>query len=263
MTNQLFYYGSSILTLFKGVKNIFALVRLATCQPSDVPIEIRLRDSERFYVSSLMDAWIVKETVLDRTYETVSVPLQSDWLVVDIGAALGDYAVWAGRQLTNGRLIAVEPFPRSVKLLKENLRLNRLNNVSVAETAIGAVDGQSGLQLVTGQAVQHSTAASSAAAGSVPVRVRSLPSFFHEMGIVSCDYLKIDCEGAEYDILFNCPPIFLQKIKRICMEVHDHITPHSRHDMIAFLEKNGYRTRLTLNPVHNDLAYLFAERQTA
>jgi len=30
------------------------------------------------------------------------VPLQPDWVVVDIGAALGDYSVWAARQLKAG-----------------------------------------------------------------------------------------------------------------------------------------------------------------
>ena len=44
------------------------------------------------------------------------------------------------------------------------------------------------------------------------------------------------------------------------MEVHDGVTRFGRQDMIAFLEKNGYQTRLTLNPVHAELAYLYAER---
>jgi len=208
----------------------------------------------------LMDVWIIKETVLDRQYETISVPLQPDWLVVDIGAALGDYAVWAGRQLVTGKVFAVEPFPQSVQLLRKNLELNQVSNVTVVETAIGGQDGLSGLQLVTGQAVQHSTAAVSALAGCLAVNILSLSSFFKEMQIESCDYLKIDCEGAEYEILFKSSPETLSKIKRICMEVHDGMTPYSRQDMLSFLEANGFRTRLSLNPVHDDLAYLFAER---
>jgi FkbM family methyltransferase len=260
MTNRFTYYCGSIITLLKGVKNISALLRLATREPSDSPIEIRLCDGTCFMISTLMDAWILKETVLDRQYENVSVALQPDWLVIDVGAALGDYAVWAARQLTTGKLIAVEPYPRSVELLRDNLKLNHTENVEVVETAIGGKDGQLSLQLVTGQAVQHSTAATSTSAGSLPVSVYRLESFFAQMKIDSCDYLKLDCEGAEYDILFICSKEFLKKINRICMEVHDRITPHSRYEMIEFLEGNGYKTRLTLNPVHNELAYLYAEK---
>ena len=260
MTNRFSYYCSSVFTLFRGVKNFPALLRLATRQPSDEPIELHLRSGERFEVCTLMDAWILKETILDRQYEKVSTPVRPDWTIVDIGAALGDYAIWAARQLTSGKVIAVEPFPRSVKLLRENLKLNLVNNVEVAETALGGQDGQSGLQIVTGQAVQHSTAATISAGGTLSVGVRSLGSFFQEARIEHCDYLKIDCEGAEYDILFNCSQSELKKIDRICMEVHDAITCHSRVEMVEFLQKNGYKTRLTLNPVHDDLAYLFAER---
>jgi FkbM family methyltransferase len=250
-----------MITLFKGVKNLPALLTLATRQPSDDPIEIRLHGGEKFLVSTLMDAWILKETVLDRQYESASEPLQPQWTVIDIGAALGDYAVWAGNQLSRGRLFAIEPFPQSVRLLRENLALNQVQNVTVIESAIGGRDGKSGLQLVTGQAVQHSTAAISAQAGSVAVDVVSLDSFLKQMKIDSCDYLKIDCEGAEYDILFNSSADSLARIQRICMEVHDGITPYSRQDMLKFLEEHGFITRLTLNPVHNDLAYLFAERE--
>jgi methyltransferase, FkbM family len=260
MTNRFSYYCSSMLTLFKGVKNQAALLTLATRQPSDEPIEIRLRNGERFWVSTLMDAWILKETVLDREYEKVSLPLQPNWTVVDIGAALGDYAVWAGRQLTAGKLFAVEPFPHSVHLLRDNLALNQVTNVTVVESAIGGQDGRSGLQLVTGQAVQHSTAAIGALAGSVAVDVVSLGTFFKEMNIQTCDYLKIDCEGAEYEILFNSSAETLSRIRRICMEVHDGMTKYSRKDMIDFLENYGFTPRLTPNPVHEELAYLFAER---
>ncbi|MHC1740498.1 MAG: FkbM family methyltransferase [Anaerolineaceae bacterium] len=260
MKNRFTYYWQSLITLLKGVKNIGALLTLATRQPDEKPVKLNLKTGESFFVSTLMDAWIVKETVLDRQYEAASVPLQSDWLVIDVGAALGDYAIWAARQLITGKVIAVEPYPLSVKLLHENMLLNQTNDIEVVETAVGGKDGQMELQLVTGQSVQHSTADSRAAAGSLTVKVRSLTSLLIAMKIDAVDYLKMDCEGAEFDILFNCSPEVLNRIKRICMEIHDGVTIHSHEEMIEFLERNGYKTRLTPNPVHANLAYLYAER---
>lgn len=260
MTTAFTYYLKSIFTLIKGVKNFPALIRLATREPADAALVIDLKGEGSYFVSTLMDAWILKETILDRQYEKVSVPLGKDWTIVDIGAALGDYAVWAAKQAVNGTVYAVEPFPRSVELIRRNLAINQVKNVIVHEKAIGGQDGLSGLQLVTGQAVQHSTAAFSGAEGSMAVNISSLKSFLAEMNITRCDYLKMDCEGAEFDILFYCPPEVLQKIQRICMEVHDQVTLHTRAEMVVFLEKNGYKTRLTPNPVHKELAYLFAER---
>jgi FkbM family methyltransferase len=260
MANAFSYYLCSIFTLMKGVKNFSALIKLVTREPEDNPIELDLGTNGRYCVSTLMDAWILKETILDRQYEKVSVPLEKNWTVIDIGAALGDYAVWAAKQVPDGVVYAVEPFPQSVKIIQKNLELNHVGNVVVCEKAVGGQDGLSGLQLVTGQAVQHSTAALSGAEGSLAVNISSLRTLLNENNIAHCDYLKLDCEGAEFDILFKCPKDVLSRIQRICMEVHDRVTFYSREDMVHFLEENGYKTRLTPNPVHKELAYLYAER---
>jgi FkbM family methyltransferase len=259
MTNAFSYYISSVITLFKGVKNPLAILRLATRNPSDQPILLKLKEASSFYVVTLMDAWILKETVLDRQYEQASLPLQPDWLVVDIGAALGDYCVWAARQLSQGRVIAIEPFPQSIRLIRANLEVNQIENVTVFESAVGSSTGKATLQLVTGQAVQHSTAAEAGGSG-VAVQTVTLTSVLEQLPEGRIDYLKIDCEGAEYDILFNTPSEVLRKITRICMEVHDGMTLHDHNEMIHFLQNQGYSTRLTPNPVHAELAYLYAER---
>jgi len=44
MTNVLTYYISSIATLFTGVKNPLALIRLATRNPSDQPLLLKLKE---------------------------------------------------------------------------------------------------------------------------------------------------------------------------------------------------------------------------
>jgi len=213
-------------------------------------------------VFSLMDLWILKETLLDRQYELVSLPLQDGWTIVDIGAALGDYTVWAAKQTPHGRLIAVEPYPPSVSLLRSNLEKNHVFNVEVFAGAIAASSGSTTLQVEQGSIVQNSTAVYQKSGQGVEVKTASLDDLFAQYEISKCDYLKMDCEGGEYEILFSASVQFLAKIDRICMEVHDGMTHHNREDMIKFLEKSGYQTRLAINPVHAELAYLYAVKTT-
>ena len=78
-----------------------------------------------------MDAWIVKETNLDRDYEVHGTAIQDGWIVVDIGAGLGDFTVFAARRTPHGRVFAYEPAPDSVALLEQNLGLNGIRNVDV------------------------------------------------------------------------------------------------------------------------------------
>jgi hypothetical protein len=68
----------------------------------------------------------------------------------------------------------------------------------------------------------------------------------------------MDCEGAEYETLFNTSPATLAKIKHICLEHHDGVTPYSHVDLIRFFEQNGFTAKRIPNPVHRDLGLLYA-----
>ena len=54
----------------------------------------------------------------------------------------------------------------------------------------------------------------------------------------------MDCEGAEYDILYNCPPKYLQRIDQIAMEVHSGKKENQNIDALeTFLRKQGFSAR--------------------
>ena len=251
------YYIISIFRMIKGFSNPWVLFSLWLA-PSETHTKIlRLRNGERFEVFSLMDAWVVKETVLEGQYEQVSLPLEDGWTVMDIGAALGDYAVWAARQTSHGRVIAVEPFPLAVEVLRRNLKQNDIHNAEVVAGAAASSNGMTSLKVV-GKVVQNSTANNGAGGETLTVETFTLAELFKRTGVTCCDYLKMDCEGGEYDILFTAAEETLQQVERICMEVHDGMTSHDRGEMIRFLQQHGYQTKLTLNPVHHELAYLYA-----
>lgn len=246
--------------MLRGVKNPGVVFSLFFRRSTKYAARVNLKTGETFLVFSLMDLWILKETLLDRQYEQVSVPLQDGWTVVDIGAALGDYAVWAAKQVPHGRVIAVEPYPPSVSLLRSNIDKNHVYNVELFAGAIAAASGSTDLKVEKGHIVQNSTAAGRVTGQVIEVKTASLEDLFTQFDIKQCDYLKMDCEGGEYEILFSASMQLLANLDRICMEVHDGMTSHNREDMIEFLQKAGYQTRLTLNPVHTELAYLYAEK---
>ena len=113
---RVIYYLTSFVTLVRGVRNWPVLFRLRGQGGNGTQLE--LRDGTRFAVRSLMDAWIVKETNLDRDYEVHGATIQDGWIVVDIGAGLGDFTVFAARRTPHGRVFAYEPAPDSVALLE-------------------------------------------------------------------------------------------------------------------------------------------------
>ena len=92
---RVIYYLTSFVTLVRGVRNWPKLFGLRGQGGGETHLE--LRDGTQFTVRSLMDAWIVKETNLNRDYEVHGTAIQDGWMVVDIGAGLGEgYGLVAG-----------------------------------------------------------------------------------------------------------------------------------------------------------------------
>ncbi len=52
----------------------------------------------RMLVHNRMDAWSVKETFLDRFYSRYGTEIEPYWTIVDIGAAIGEFTVFAAQQ---------------------------------------------------------------------------------------------------------------------------------------------------------------------
>lgn len=253
--HRFLYYSRSIPTLLVGVGPTRTLLAAFLGLPLARPFEVRLRRGGlRFRVRGAMDVWIVKETCLDRDYERIGAPVQDGWTLLDIGAALGDWAVDVATRCPRCTVHAYEPSPDSLALLRENLRLNGIEHVTVWGEAL---TGQAALVTldVSGAAVQHRVGGGTLTVPAIPLReaLARLPGG-------ACDLLKMDCEGSEYDILFNADEASLARVRRLVMEVHDGVTPFTRDDLAAFLRERGFRVSLHPGAWRRELGLLYATR---
>jgi hypothetical protein len=74
----------------------------------------------------------------------------------------------------------------------------------------------------------------------------SLASVFDSYDIRNCALLKIDCEGAEYEILESLPRIYFQRIHAIRLEIHrlsDERTPEA---LFRLIESHGFTVEKSL-----------------
>jgi len=261
MFSKWFYYLASILTIIRGVKSRISVGRLFLGLPIQRPLIIELNNGSRFKVRSAMDVWIIKETYLDRDYERNSTQIEDNWIVMDIGAGLGDFTISVAREHPTTQVFAYEPFMDSFNLLQENIALNQVANVQVFPYAVGARSGMMSLDTTTGVAVQHSTVETvntTGASTTIQVSGISLDDVFKEQRLSHCDFLKVDCEGGEYDIFFHASRETLNKIDHICLEYHNDVTRYAHNDLVAFFESNGFSVEIHRNPVHQHLGFLYA-----
>lgn len=227
------------------------------------PFILALRQSRlRFQVRSAMDIWILKEVALDQDYESFGVRLEDGWKVLDIGAGFGAFAVAVGGRLLATTVYAFEPFPGSYALLCENIRINGLRNVQAFPEAVAARPGRASLFGTSADPLQLTMAAQdeTVSPSVLEVNATSLDRIFDDLQLDRCDFLKIDCEGGEYEILFNASAQTLNKTRHICLEYHDGVTMHSHGDLARFLEERGFIVSLRPNPAQRQLGLLSASK---
>ena len=257
------YYVSSIVTLLAGMRKPLQVtgIFLRAKVPPDTRIELR-QTGLKFKVRGKMDVWSLKETLLDRFYERFGFAVQDGWTVVDIGGGIGDYTIFAAYGRPNAQVLAFEPFPESFQLLRENLDLNQIDNVEIFSQAVSSQEGtlQFGSPSSDPLSMQTAHGLLAPAGHALQVPAVSLASIINGPAGGRIDLLKLDCEGAEYDILLNSTPAVLEKIDRIVMEYHNGLTPFSHDDLVKHLTENGYQVEWWKNFAHDHIGYLRAQR---
>ena len=198
------------------------------------------KDTPPFFTSPDNVRFVLKETSFRQVCEVPDYrfdDLRPDNRVIDIGANVGAFCIRASRN--SHYVVAVEPLTAS--LLRENIRLNEAP-VRVIEGALG--DGQT--KRITWDNYE------------VTSPTFTLGKLIEMAG--GCDFLKCDCEGAEWQI----DPADLAGIQRIEMELH--IPPIGGLPSPGLLDyvDRYYQYTLERKPVHSELGVmglLHAERK--
>ncbi len=168
--------------------------------------------------------------------------------VLDIGANIGYYALMELALVApNGRLIAVEPSPANVALLKRNLALNGRADVEVHQAAVSDAPGKrrfflsqmSNLNTFHGEATAHLSGT------SIEVETTTVPALMKGRPL---DLLRMDVEGHEVEVIDGLLPAIEAGAlaPMIIFETHRN-RYSSAHDMERPLRRLfalGYRTRL-------------------
>ena len=180
------------------------------------------------------------EIFTDQIYRPVK-PLRPGSRVVDVGAHYGLFAIYMLR-MGAGDVSCYEPNPASFAILQRNLAGYRNEHHARIETINAAVCEKKGRVRLF---VPRSSVAARVMPDSYIVRdpdcVDVTAITIEEAVGPGCDFLKLDAEGVEYDLLPNaiCRP---DRIGEIAVEFHDIEKRFSELDeILALLTKRGYR----------------------
>lgn len=141
-------------------------------------------------------------------------------VLLDLGANIGLTCVWLAKTYPFTRIIAVEPAPDNVVLLRRNLELNGIKG-EVFEAAIGPKDGTARFQ------VNRNSNQGRLLDSGTPVAMVSVDSILQTLLVSQLDLIKVDIEGGEQE-LFLGPTSWLDHTKAIIIEFHPTLVDYSR-----------------------------------
>lgn len=198
------------------------------------------------------DEMFVHNIVINQEYTPEGYDIRDSDTVIDIGGNIGSFALLAARSAPNGMVFTFEPVEENYRLLSRNIAVNRLKNVVARKVAILDKRTNVKIYLNARNTGRHSVFESygTDARWFEVVPTITLQDVFREYRIDRCHFLKLDCEGSEYQILYGLPKEYFRLIDKIVMEYHNIGELGARaDDLVTFLTDVGYRVD----------AYLFYE----
>lgn len=201
---------------------------------------------------------IVDEIFFQKVYTPEFLKIKKGDTVIDIGANIGVFGLFAAK---NGarKIIAVEPYSKNVDSIKKNFKTNKLNTPKTLQAAVSDKIGKSKLYL--GDIDSHNLLfdhnfKNEKYTKFIDVPVTTLSGILKKYGLKNVDFLKIDCEGSEGDIVKSTPLNIWKKIKKIAMEYHNGVSSLSCDEMVTKLKKVGYK--VVIKRSDDNFGYIYA-----
>lgn len=212
------------------------------------------------FLSKLTDMYVILENIHDNHYE-FALDADKNTLIIDVGAHIGGFSIVAGAKNGKAKIYAFEPFLENFKMLQKNIELNNLVNITPHRQAVASGIDTRKLYLDRINTSAHSLNKKNKK--SVDVPCTTLDNIFLENNIKYCDLLKMDCEGAEYEIISSASAETLKKINKIIMEYHEPkffglADGELLNNLIAKLEESGFE--VWSRPENYERGYIRASR---
>lgn len=161
------------------------------------------------YVLLEQEDWFEKEIAFVRRL------LQPGMRAIDIGANYGTYTLAMARAVApDGRVCAYEPAGATARHLRKTIARNRLANVEMVQAAVSDRTGTGRLHLAP-QAELNRVAAEG---NGEEVALTTLDAECRLRGLRGIDFVKVDAEGGELDIIRGGESFFAEQSPLVMFE---------------------------------------------
>ena len=201
-----------------------------------------------YYRTSSSDMILIYEILLKSKYmrEYYFPEELKPKVIFDIGGNIGITSVYLASLFPEAQIYTFEPLKENFEILKKNT--SQFNNIEVFNYGLGAKNGSFKLYLSDDEENYGGVSLYSEVEGNMSepyteCEVKNVNEVIQETGVTSIDLIKIDTEGAEYDILTSFKDEFLNKTSWITGELHG----NRDFELLNYLNDLGFSISLNKN----------------
>jgi len=169
-------------------------------------------------------------------------------VIVDIGANIGVFSVYAANESKKAIIYAYEPVITNYEILNENINNNNFND-RIKTFNLGIASKNETRKIYISTSTLHSITDTNKCQYHETIQCITLNDIIITNKLNNIDLLKINCEGAEYEILYSTNKESFDVINEIRLEYHNEDS--DRNNVVylkKYLESMGYKTlKLWLN----------------
>lgn len=236
-------------TLFVDIDNGLRLYDLCLNEPLPYPVrihpeELMKAENRKLYFRFLSTLKEVESIIFHSIYDGNRQYQKGD-IVVDAGARIGTYSAKISDAVgEEGRIIAIEPEPRSFACLRKNIKANQLNNVTAIQKLLWSRTEQRDFYL-SENAASHSAyrdAFYNPTGETIRVETDTLDNILEILGVASVDFIKMDIEGSEIEALGGMENTLVSNLQLAIAAYHPIEGTLSHTEIIPQLEQFGFKT---------------------
>lgn len=216
-----------------NLKNIFFTIKKGPIKG----IKLEIATSNNDFLSGQYEDTMIQE---------ITAEINRDFSFIDMGANIGFMSICFSRLCK--AVYAIEPIPDIYKSLKRNIEANNLSNIFTHQYAMSNFIGEiefSNSPKIHGNTYIQDSYQFKKINDKIRVKTTTVDAFVLENKITSPIVLKIDVEGAEYDVLLGSEKTIDTLRPIIILATHDCHVEGVKDRCIKFLEERNYTIRQT------------------
>jgi FkbM family methyltransferase len=202
--------------------------------------------------------YIYDEIFVGDAYHHPNIKVPAGATIMDVGANVGLFSIWAARKYSPRTILAYEASPTTHRCLADNLARHIDKKTTAATGFNNAVAAEAGGHLVLNQPPWNSGLSTMLDGSKLPwvdelrakgelithrVPATSVSHEIQRLGLARIDFLKIDVEGYFMEVLAGIEAADYAKIGNIVLEAeYTDSLGHTRESLSAALQAHGFKT---------------------